>query len=65
MRDPATIVTRAELLAHAERLRRAAALIDRRASRVREETAPAHAETLRQARAMVRAVVSSEAPPDA
>jgi hypothetical protein len=50
---------RAENLRHAERLRRAAALLEIRARRCLDEMAPAHGEALREARAMVRAMVDS------
>jgi hypothetical protein len=62
MSQPLTpLTTRDELLAHAERLRRAAQLLEAQARRCREPAAPAHAEALRVARGMVRAVVESEA----
>lgn len=55
----ASTTPRAENLRHAERLRRAAALLEHRALRVRDELAPAHTEALREARAMIRAVVDA------
>ena len=56
---PDTPATRAEVLRHAERLRRAAQLLERHARRVTDPAAPAHAEALRVARGMVRAVVDT------
>lgn len=52
--------TRADVLAHAERLRRAAQLLEAHARRCTEERAQAHAEALRQARGMVRRLTSEE-----
>ena len=52
--------TRADLLAHADRLRRAAALLEAHARRVRDEQAPAHARALHEARGMVRRLTSEE-----
>lgn len=52
-----TLPTRADLLAHADRLRRAAALLEAHARRCTVEVAPAHGEALRVARGMVRSVV--------
>lgn len=52
-----TVTTRTELLRTAERLRRAAGVLEAHAQRCPIEVAPAHAEALRQARAVVRAVV--------
>jgi len=56
-----TTTTRIDLLRHAERLRRAAQLLEAHTRRCVVEHAPAHAEALRVARGMVRAVVA-EAP---
>lgn len=61
MRQPTTttLITRAELLRHAERLRRAAQLLEAHARRVVVEQTPAHGEALNVARGMVRAVVDT------
>lgn len=56
---PTTTTTRADVLAAADRLRRAAILLERHAARCVEPTAPAHAAALRQAQGMVRAVVDT------
>jgi hypothetical protein len=56
-RRPTTTTTRAEILEAAQRLRRAALLLEAHARRCTEAEAPAHGEALRQAQGMVRAVV--------
>ena len=57
MSDP-TATTRDDVLRAAERLRRAARLLERHATRCTEPVATAHEEALRQARGMVRAVMA-------
>jgi hypothetical protein len=52
--------TRSDVLRTAERLRRAAQLLEAHAQRCTVPEAPAHAEALNQARGMVRAVVAGE-----
>lgn len=58
MSDAPTITTRDDILRAAERLRRAAQLLERHATRCTDPVAVAHEEALRQARGMVRAVMS-------
>jgi hypothetical protein len=55
-----TTTTRADVLRHAERLRRAALLLEAHARRCLDPDAPAHALALRQARGMVRRLTSEE-----
>lgn len=54
------ITTRDDVIRAAERLRRAAQLLDRHVARCTDPAAAAHADALRTARGMVRAVVEAQ-----